>query len=150
MTASNWAIVSPLTTLAGIRMTGRIHPISIGTCTRADCATRGGLLIRNRSVIALTRSAHCPESGSLDARRIRRTSRHPSARRIDRTRTPANHNGTTALDQASRRSGHAVSGAAGAETVNGTANADAPGGAAAVDCDEPEAVAGPAGSRPFS
>src|SRR5687767_12519373 len=148
ITASSWAVVSPLTTLAGIRMTGRTHPMSIGTCTRADCATRTGVLIRKRSVIALTRSVHCPASGSLDARRIRRTSRQPNARRIDSTRTPANHNGTAALDQASSRSRHGVTGAPGPEATNGTMSGDASGGAVTVDSGEPEYLAETVASGP--
>src|SRR5687768_15838362 len=77
-------------TLAGRRITGRSHPIRIGTWTAADCATRTGLPIPSRA----DRSAIEKLLASEAVRLRRLTTMQPYASRAVKVTTPSNQAGT--------------------------------------------------------
>ena len=86
--------MSPVSALAGTRITGRSHPITAGTCTRADSRTRSGRVTRSRAAKRSSAIAQPGGAGCVPITARRRAAIHPDASRSENTTTPTIHSTT--------------------------------------------------------
>src|SRR2546430_11003234 len=90
-------ILSPVSALAGRRITGRSHPMTAGTCTTADSSTRKGRRMRSRAASPATASRQA--SGTDDGPPLDRKS----------TRLNSSHSQISYADFVFQKTDHALS-----------------------------------------
>src|SRR5437588_6286084 len=89
-----WERVSPVSALAGRRITGRSHPITAGTCTRTDAATRTGRVTRSSAARRCSAAVQAAGAGRVPITARRPAAIHPDASRRENATTPATHSTT--------------------------------------------------------
>jgi len=93
--ASIWPGAKLIKTATGRRITGRIHPMTIGASTSLDSTTWNATVNRSRAASRSLADCHGDASSAREATRKRCTRQHPPANLVKSNVTPASQAHTT-------------------------------------------------------